>query len=768
MKIFFAFVLLSFFSFNGIAQNLTITGQLISTGDSIPIESASISILKKNEIVSNTVSDKNGQFQINDLLVGDYSLKVTHILYDSLSMSISNISKSVDFGKIELYPKSNVLEEIFITGSSSIVKIDRQLFFPSREDVRKSSNGIDLIENLGINGLTIQKNNNSIIGKRGGVIPIRINGAPADPKELQAIDPKNVIRLEYHDFPSLRYGNAEGVIDIIVRNREDGGQIVWNSRNSFIIPWGDIYFTSKFNRGRSQWGISAAYTLHSYKETYRSQKDIYVYEDGRKITRELQGIPSKFKEYYTDITASYSYSIPDDLLFSAKVIYSMWNESPNTTRGNVIEKNIINIREINLTDEQTHKEDKPSFDLYLQKKLPHSQLIAINVVGSYFNIKRTQDLFEEDEEIINSIVDGRKYSIIGDVYYEKTFSKGKFSTGITHTYGHSDNDYSGSTTYQSNLKTNNTYAYLEWNGKMKELTYGLGAGFTFNSQKQENYETRNNTYINPTIRMSYPVGKNTQLRYQGRVSISNPDLGETNAVEIPLDSYLWWRGNPNLKPFINYMNALSLNQTIKKMRINFDIYDSYTPKGIMNNYFDEGGKLITQQINGDVIHRLYFTGGVNVRLMKDRLSLGTSIGFRWMQSKSDFFNHIERYWTISGNASYRINKITLWVNISPKAHNLTGESLYKSSQLISTGADYRHKEFTVGLGYMTYDSKYSYESAKLSKHYQNNIWYYNPDFRNLVYLRFSWNFNFGKSYKTQDRIQYQEDSDSGVTKQGNK
>lgn len=765
--------LIVFVSFDGIAQNLTLTGHLVSAEDSTSIEAANVFIWRDNEIVSSTISDKNGQFQTHDLLAGNYTIKATHMLYDSLTIAVSNLSSNTNLGKIWFYTKFNSLDEVSVTTASTIVKIDRQLFFPSQEDLRKSSNGVDLIENLGITGLIILKSDNSIVGERGGSIPIRINGAPANPKELLAIDPKNVIRIEYHDFPSLRYGNAEGLIDIIVRQREDGGQVVWNSRSAFALPWGDAYFSTKLNRGKSQWGISAAYTLHSYKKNHQSREDVYVYSDGQTIARELEGTPSKFKEYYVDATAFYSYSIPDNLLFSAKVLYSMWDENPITLRGNIIEKKstLANTRTIHLTNEQTHKENKPSFDLYLQKKLPQNQIIAINVVGSSFNITRTQEILEEEGGVpltdITSIVDGSKYSIIGDVYFEREFSEGKLLAGITHTYGHSENDYSGTTLYQSILRANNTYTYLEWYGKIKELTYGIGSGLTFNSQRQENYANRNDTYINPTIRMSYPLRKNTQLRYQGKVIIRNAQLGETNAVETPLDAYLWWRGNPNLKPVVNYMNTLSLSQSIRKVRVNFDIFESYTPKGIMNNYFEEGGKLISQQINGDAIHHLHITGGVGVRLMKDRLNLNASGGLRWMQSKSEFFNHIERYWTVSGNASYRVDNITFWASISPKRHNLIGESLYKASQLISAGADYRRKELTIGLGYMTYGQEYTSERLKLSKYYQNHTRSYNSDFQNLLYLRLSWNFNFGKTYKAQNRLQYKEDTDSGVTKQGN-
>ena len=54
----------------------------------------------------------------------------------------------------------------------------------------------------------------------GGSIELRINGVKAEIQEVKALLPADVLKIEYHDNPGLRYGNVAAVIDIILRKEE--------------------------------------------------------------------------------------------------------------------------------------------------------------------------------------------------------------------------------------------------------------------------------------------------------------------------------------------------------------------------------------------------------------------------------------------------------------------------------------------------------------------------------------------------------------------
>mgnify|MGYP006956600748 CR=1 FL=1 len=70
----------------------------------------------------------------------------------------------------------------------------------------------------------------------------------------------------------------------------------------------------------------------------------------------------------------------------------------------------------------------PALDLYYQRDLKHNQTLVFNVVGTYNQTKSTRIYQESKHEQlltdVNNVVDGDKYSIIGEAIYEKKLTNG--------------------------------------------------------------------------------------------------------------------------------------------------------------------------------------------------------------------------------------------------------------------------------------------------------------------------------------------------------
>ena len=117
------------------------------------------------------------------------------------------------------------LGEVTVTGASVINKRDRKWIIPSQECKQAASNGSDLLRKMKLLGVKVGVIDGAISMYNGGTIKLYINGRPANDKDVQAIDPKSVERVEYHDVPSLRYGDADLVLDFIVKVPNSGGRV---------------------------------------------------------------------------------------------------------------------------------------------------------------------------------------------------------------------------------------------------------------------------------------------------------------------------------------------------------------------------------------------------------------------------------------------------------------------------------------------------------------------------------------------------------------
>ena len=55
----------------------------------------------------------------------------------------------------------------------------------------------------------------------------KINGKPSSLNQFLSLNPQEVLRIEYHDNPDVRYENRQ-IINVLLKPREDGGSVASN------------------------------------------------------------------------------------------------------------------------------------------------------------------------------------------------------------------------------------------------------------------------------------------------------------------------------------------------------------------------------------------------------------------------------------------------------------------------------------------------------------------------------------------------------------
>ena len=123
------------------------------------------------------------------------------------------------------------LGEVVVESQAIIQKVDRQILLPSKEQTQASSDGVSLLQNLQIPRIVISPIDNSVKTFSDESVQLRINGVEASTSDVKDINPKDIIRVEYHDQPGVRYNGAAAVVDYIVKHRDTGAfwQIVFTS-----------------------------------------------------------------------------------------------------------------------------------------------------------------------------------------------------------------------------------------------------------------------------------------------------------------------------------------------------------------------------------------------------------------------------------------------------------------------------------------------------------------------------------------------------------
>lgn len=774
-KILFLFFILSVIT-PTFAQDLFIVGKLKSAENDfveigqVPIRLTSID----NKINKTQLTDSLGNFKFNIIQGQSYELLITSIVIDTVKLHLNHINETLNLGEILVRPKILGLGEVLVKAPlSNKVYIDKQIFYPTSHQLKGASNAIEVLGNMMIQGLYMDPMQNRISSIQQRKLLVRINGSPASQKDYLRISPDQIKRVEYHDFPSMRYGDAEAVIDIILKEPIQGVVVSWNSRNAFHTFWGDAYGDVAYNWGKSELGLSISGAIHQYNKTYLEGVEHYRFLGGNTIDRETKGIPSIFKEDYATIVLRYNYTESDKTLFSAQLFYDYWNEKAAekamiTDRINSIH-GIQKLTTLSQDRDRRYREQKPSFDLYYQRSFDKN-IVAINLVGSTFSSSSENKLLERfDDNLKNEIytaIDGNRYSIIGDAFWQNSLKGGQLTMGVNFSAGSNHNELSNSSTLiqESELTNYNTYAYTQWRGNFQKVGYSLGLGYTLYLQKQKHTEPNKSHFITPQINLSFPLGETLQARYSARLRIQTFSTGETNMVEYPVNTYIIHRGNPNLKPYSQLVNQFALTFFHRKLKLSLNLFDTYARGSIMESYRASDNKIIRQLINADQLHQLHINLGGSVALLNGKFNIGGSGEIRLMQTKSQFYNHKRTAFSYDARASYDHNSWKFWASYRSNQENLNGESFYRGNGLISIGIDYRKAHYKIGLGYMTTASKFSSEKGYLAENYHTSSRSFNDTFQNTIYLSLSISLHSGKRFESSNRYIYNSDSDSGTLK----
>src|SRR3954465_618593 len=108
-------------------KNGIIKGIAFDTLTKQPVGSATITLMQKKDssLISFTMTDNNGRFELNGIQNGEYRLLMTHVNYHNSSQvfKIDDDHKSIDLGRILMNDRTKVLSEVTVRGEAPPVTL---------------------------------------------------------------------------------------------------------------------------------------------------------------------------------------------------------------------------------------------------------------------------------------------------------------------------------------------------------------------------------------------------------------------------------------------------------------------------------------------------------------------------------------------------------------------------------------------------------------------------------------------------------------------
>ena len=752
------------------ANNAKISGRIKDANDKSAIIGATVLLMQDTVQIAGTTTDNSGKFTLN-AEKGDYILELSYIGYETIRMALT-VNDNTHIGTIQMQEGATELGEVVVESQAIIQKVDRQILLPSKEQMQASSDGVSLLQNLQIPRIVISPIDNSVKTLSDESVQLRINGVEASTADVKAINPKDIIRVEYHDQPGVRYNGAAAVVDYIVKHRDTGGSLMLAGTNGLTLPGiGNYYLAGKVHFGKSSLQAVATYAPYDIYWT-RTNNETYHFSTG-KIENNEVGEPTRYKTYPVNVSLNYNWTNGDKNMLNIRLrdnmAYTPYGSSDRDSRL------YQPTDSFEIHDHDKSSSQSPSLDIYYQHNLPHKQHLYFDVVGTYINTHSDRRFLQTplrgsastDTTDVLSSVRGDKWSLIGEAIYEKEWENIMLTVGARHNQQWVKNTYSGNTDATVNMTTAETYAFAEMRHRVDKFSYVVGIGVMHTlieqaGQKQSTWIAR------PQLAMSYDFGKGWFWKYKGYVSGYQPSLSQLSDITQQIDKYQMRRGNPNLKSVMYVSNEMELSWQSKHVNLNLWANYSYDHKPIMEETFEEiidgSPYAIRMYDNQRGYHKLNVSPSVQVKLLDNKLMFNVTPFVKYMVSQGNNYNHEHVNYGVRGGIFYLLKGWRFYADVVTAQHNLWGETLTLGELTHDIGINYNSEHF--GFGIMMVNPFSPHGSRTVTKDLSSLAPTSNTavmqNYRQVLMLNFNVNLDFGTKHNEGWKRIDNEDTESGI------
>lgn len=751
-------------------------GRLIDNHN-LPVEFANIQLLnpKDSSFLCGGVSNANGDFVI-PCQQKQVLMKVSFVGYKT----ICKLVPIARIGNVRMQANSYLLKGVTVEATRVVEKVDRQIIFPTKEQVKTASNGYDLLDNLSLPTIIVNRAERKVLSLKGGDVQIRINDVKASMQDVLALQPDEVTKVEFINVPGLKYGdsNLDAVINYQVRRRYAGyvGGVSTMQGTKAGFNNSDGYF--KYNVKKSEFSINYSFSYRSVEERSYESLGTYHLPTGETLHRNYLGYDSPFLYTTNNVQLGYNLSEPDK--YTLNVRLNFYNHNSPVRGMNQLYQESGKANQY-LQNNRKMLEQIPSLDIYYSLNMPHDQNLALNLVGTYIGTDyqyrmREYTFNKSPEESVKSApltdysydATGRKRSLIGEGTYSKNWKQMALSVGGQYNISHTDNIYVGSSNADTELKYSNLYLFTQLQGQQKWFSYQVGVGATRSSIHQgENGYCK--WLFRPQVTLQAKASDRLSFKWSSKIKSDIPSLSDLSELRQYSNSFEARDGNSGLKPFTGYNNTLSASWNIPLMSVylegNWTYYDKPIATSILPEKREDGSYLFVSkpenQKNHDYKHLLLTP---EVHLIKDHLDLNLMCEYQNVKTKGLDYSHEFNYFSYGAEIRYMTGNWNIGYGAYKVEKSFWGEKTNGGEPTSNLAVTYSYKNWQFGvLGlFVFYPHGCVYKDELFNKYVQQKNKVRLADQGNMLVFAASFNFSHGRRYHTGSRKLNNSDRDNGI------
>lgn len=674
------FVMLVFWAF---AQNSELKGVVTDGTSGTPIRYATVIVAPRADStkIYGDITNETGGFQISDLPLGDYELKISFVGYDMYHVKKMELTRPEhDLGQIDLTVDQKALDEIIIQSGNSGVKyeVDRKVI--DARNFPGADKAIDLMENIPSLELDVD---GRLTYRGDGTFLVYINGRPElnGEEKLRQIPANKIQYIEVITNPSSKYDaeGTAGIIQVILKRNRLEGIEVSTSLNLSTLGSSELIFSVDQKGERGGWYLNGQ--LDDYVSQIQWQQGNQTVSSNNTRYQTLWDVKSKDRENNTFMELGFNYDLTDKDYLDFKLSADPIRRSSTSKEKGTYSESIYEGNNLENYDEYGFDSRYHLYYRYLSAVASYEHAFnkdRSNLLSAYISSstylqpleeqKRDELLYSEHSEKYGyQTKEHNELLIDANVSYENKLSdKSRLEAGLEVNIDHIPKVETESGTFNSynvlsvfvNNKENeeidfkqDVYAgYATFKSRFGKLEYQLGMRGEF-THRESNYSynlTGDNELVTvpattqfwdwfPTAHFVYNISDENQFTLSYSRRINRPDYWELIPLRRYETPYISFSGNENLMP--SYVNAYEL--------------------GYLKSWGDNfvSGEVFTRQTD-NLSRNYYRTGeGNSIEWTKENVGESLSIGVDFMLGYQLF-----KWWNTNLSTSTYFYKLTTTID----------------------------------------------------------------------------------------------------------
>lgn len=222
------------FYFLSAQQTISVSGLLLDGDTKEPLAFVNVAVhhMDNNTLVTGTISDENGRFNISGIAIGNYKLYFSYIGYSTTERTLvsGGLNTIFDLGRIELSPSSEALAEVEVVGEQAVTNGELSKKSFNLEDNIAQSGGSVMDAMKTLPGVAFDQEGKVVLRGSDKVV-VLIDGKQSsltgfgNQKGLANIPASNIEKIEIINNPSAKYdaNGFAGIVNIIYKKEKQLG-----------------------------------------------------------------------------------------------------------------------------------------------------------------------------------------------------------------------------------------------------------------------------------------------------------------------------------------------------------------------------------------------------------------------------------------------------------------------------------------------------------------------------------------------------------------